>query len=71
MARYRKGARVHSLRWPRLHGTVVRVDHEFLGVRWDGTSFTEDEAHADEVEPSTRPAPKDQGPGYAVFRHTT
>jgi hypothetical protein len=65
-ARFGKGDRVESLRWPGFHGTVVRRDGEWLGVRWDGTSFTEDEAHTSEVKPSTRPALPDAGPGYLV-----
>lgn len=66
--RYRKGDRVQSRRWPGTHGTVVRREGDWLGVRWDGTSFTEAEAHTSEVAPSTRPAPPDAGPGYAVLR---
>jgi hypothetical protein len=65
---YRKGDRVESLRWPGTHGTVVRREGDWLGVRWDGTSFTENEAQVDEVKASSRPAPPDAGPGYAVFR---
>jgi hypothetical protein len=66
--RYRKGDRVESLRWPGTHGTVVRRGRDWLGVRWDGARFTESEAYLSEVKPSTRPAPRDQGPGYAVLR---
>jgi hypothetical protein len=58
----RKGARVQSRRWADVHGTVTAVRGERVFVRWDGTSFTEDEVTPDEVWPSSRPAPRDAGP---------
>lgn len=70
MSVIKKGSRVESLRWAGTHGTVNRRAGEWVYVRWDGTQFTEDEVHIDEVKPSTRPAPTGQGPGYGTFRET-
>lgn len=67
MSAVKKGSRVESLRWAGTHGTVVRRDGEWVYVRWDNATFTEDEVHVDEVKPSTTPPPQ-AGPGYAVFR---
>jgi hypothetical protein len=64
----RKGVRVQSRRWADVHGTVTAVWDGRVFVRWDGTSFTEDEVIPHEVRPSSRPAPRDGGPGYAVVR---
>lgn len=53
---FEPGHRVHHPRW-NLDGTVVRIlDADSLGVKWDGTSFTEDEVSVIDVE---------QIPGYA------
>lgn len=70
MSTVKEGSRVESLRWAGTHGTVNSRSGEWVYVRWDGTAFTEDEVHVDEVKPSTKPAPTDQGPGYGVFRET-
>jgi hypothetical protein len=68
MATLRKGARVQSRRWADVHGTVTAVRDGRVFVRWDGTTFTEDEVTPDEVRPSTRPMPRDGGPGYLGVR---
>jgi hypothetical protein len=68
MARFRKGSRVESRRWPGTHGTVTGRDGERVFVRWDGAVFSEDETTDAELKPSRRPAPKDPGPGYLVVR---
>jgi hypothetical protein len=68
MGALRKGARVQSRRWTDVHGTVTAVQGGRVFVRWDTARFSEDEITPDEVRPSSRPAPRDGGPGYAVVR---
>lgn len=68
MSEIQAGSRVESLRWRGTTGTVSNREGEWVYVRWDNAQFTEDEIHVDEVKPSAKPAPKNQGPGYAVVR---